>query len=192
MVDRSIKRAFGLVVKSFGAAAVCGIDPSSAFRLNRVMGDRPLPDAFAAYSYRADPAVPAFPDDRPIFIFDGECALCSGFLRFLLKHDTHKCFRLLAAQSALGAALYAHCGKKPGDFETHMLIENGIASFKSDAAIRVFAIIGLPWSLIAVTRIAPRALRDGLYDRVARNRIAWFGARACYAPSPSDAERFLA
>jgi hypothetical protein len=29
-----------------------------------------------AHSYRRDPAVPAFPDDRPIIIFDGYCALC--------------------------------------------------------------------------------------------------------------------
>ena len=32
-----------------------------------------------AYSYRHDPAVPKFSDDRPIIIFDGYCALCSGW-----------------------------------------------------------------------------------------------------------------
>jgi hypothetical protein len=32
----------------------------------------------APYSYRCDSAVPSFPDDRPIIIFDGYCALCSG------------------------------------------------------------------------------------------------------------------
>jgi hypothetical protein len=30
------------------------------------------------YSYRRDPAIPHFPDDRPIIIFDGYCALRSG------------------------------------------------------------------------------------------------------------------
>jgi hypothetical protein len=28
-----------------------------------------------AYSYRADAAVPAFPDDKPIIVFDGKCVL---------------------------------------------------------------------------------------------------------------------
>jgi predicted DCC family thiol-disulfide oxidoreductase YuxK len=27
------------------------------------------------YSYRSDPRVPPFPDDRPIFIFDAQCVL---------------------------------------------------------------------------------------------------------------------
>ena len=40
-----------------------------------------------AYSYRADKAVPAFPDDRPLIVFDGVCALCSGFVRFVLRQD---------------------------------------------------------------------------------------------------------
>ena len=33
-----------------------------------------------AYSYRNDPAVPAFPDERPIVIFDGNCVLCYAFV----------------------------------------------------------------------------------------------------------------
>jgi hypothetical protein len=33
------------------------------------------------FSYRSDPAVPKFPDDRPIIIFDGYCALCSGWAK---------------------------------------------------------------------------------------------------------------
>jgi predicted DCC family thiol-disulfide oxidoreductase YuxK len=51
----------------------------------------PLADSttHAAYSYRSDPAVPNFPDDRPIIIFDGYCALCSGWAQFVLRHDRH-------------------------------------------------------------------------------------------------------
>ena len=34
------------------------------------------------YSYRDDPAVPAFPDDKPVIVFDGYCAMCSGSAQF--------------------------------------------------------------------------------------------------------------
>ena len=38
----------------------------------------------------------------------------------------------------------------------------------------------------------PRALRDWLYDRVARNRYAWFGRdEACLIPTPELAARLL-
>ena len=52
-----------------------------------------------AYSYRNDPAVPAFPDDRPIVIFDGNCVLCSAFAQFILRTDRRRRFRLMAAQT---------------------------------------------------------------------------------------------
>ena len=51
------------------------------------------------YSYRQDPAVPAFPDDKPVFIFDGICVLCSGGAAWLMRHDRKRIFRLSPAQS---------------------------------------------------------------------------------------------
>lgn len=68
------------------------------------------PQPRPAYSYRSDSEVPPLPDDRPILIFDGVSVLCSGFARFLLRHDERRQFRLLAAQTPLGTALYCHLG----------------------------------------------------------------------------------
>lgn len=39
------------------------------------------------YSYKNDPAVPPFPDEHPIFVFDAECVFCSGWVQFALKHE---------------------------------------------------------------------------------------------------------
>ena len=74
--------------------------------------------ARAAFSYRNDPAVPPFPDDHPIIVFDGHCVLCSGWVSFILRHDRHAIYRLLPAQAALGQALYVHYGLDPKNFET--------------------------------------------------------------------------
>ena len=145
-----------------------------------------------AYSYRADPAVPTFPDDKPIIIFDGQCVLCSRWARFVMRHDAAKQFRLLAAQTPLGAALYEHYGLDPVEYETNVLLEDGRAFLKSESTIRMFERLGLPWSMMKVFRVVPRALRDKLYNLVARNRLNWFGSRkTCFVPEPSDAERFL-
>jgi predicted DCC family thiol-disulfide oxidoreductase YuxK len=144
-----------------------------------------------AYSYRRDAAVPAFPDDKAIVIFDGVCVMCSGFAQLILRRDRQRAFRLLTAQSPLGAALYRHYGLDPVHYETNILIEDGRAWFKSEASIRILARLGFPWSLAVVGRVLPLRVRDWLYDIVARNRLAWFGTRACYVPSSSDADRFL-
>jgi predicted DCC family thiol-disulfide oxidoreductase YuxK len=145
------------------------------------------------HSYRLDPAVPHFADDKPVIIFDGLCALCSGSAAFVLRHDAPGAFRLLAAQSPLGQALYRHYGLDPNDYETMILITNGVAWFKSEAAIRIAQGLGFPWSLAAALRLVPRTWRDAVYMWVARNRIRWFGARAsCYRPDQKFAGRFLA
>jgi predicted DCC family thiol-disulfide oxidoreductase YuxK len=144
------------------------------------------------YSYRDDASVPSFADDKPLIIFDGECVLCSGSAQFVLRHDVAGAFRLLAAQSPLGDALYRHYGLDPADYETMILIENGVAYVKSEAALRIARGLGLPWSLAAIFRIVPRSLRDALYMLVARNRFRWFGRReVCFRPQPQYADRFL-
>jgi len=144
------------------------------------------------FSYRGDPNVPKFPDDRPIIIFDGHCALCSGWARFVLRHDTKGLYRLLPAQSRLGRALYIHYGLNPEDYETNILVADGVAWFKSEGSIRMAEGLGLPWSLAAAFRILPEPLRDRLYEFVARNRLRFFGRReACYMLERGYEDRFL-
>lgn len=146
----------------------------------------------ALYAWRADPAVPRFPDDRPVIVFDGHCVLCSRWARFVLRHDRRGRYRLLAAQSPLGRALYVHLGLDPDDFETNLLLADGRVWVKAEGSIRMAEGLGLPWSLAGALRIVPRRLLDRLYDRVARNRFRWFGRRdTCYAPDPRWADRFL-
>ena len=147
----------------------------------------------APYDYRADPAVPRFADDRPVIVFDGKCVLCSSFAQFILRKDHDARFRLLAAQSELGSALYQHFGLDPVRYETYVLLQEGKAYFRSEASIRVLDGLGWAWSLFAtLARLVPASLRDALYDVIARNRLRWFGTREqCYLPGPSQADRFL-
>jgi predicted DCC family thiol-disulfide oxidoreductase YuxK len=88
------------------------------------------------FSYRADPLVPAFPDDKPIFFFDGVCGLCTGFAEFILRHDRRGVFRIATVQSPLGQALLAHYGLPTDDFTTNLLLADGRPRLKSDALHR--------------------------------------------------------
>jgi predicted DCC family thiol-disulfide oxidoreductase YuxK len=74
-----------------------------------------------------------------------------------------------------------------------ILLEAGEPSFKSEASLRIAQGLDFPWSLLALFRIVPRALRDRLYDVLARNRLRIFGRRErCYVSDPRYADRFLA
>ena len=145
------------------------------------------------YSYRADPAVPAFADDRPVIVFDGHCALCSGWARFVLRNDRRGRYRLLPAQTPLGTAVYRHYGLDPVDYETNLLLQDGRLFVKSEGTIRMFEGLGLPWSLAAAFRILPLPWRDALYSVAARNRLKWFGRReVCFLGEAGWQDRFLA
>ncbi len=145
-----------------------------------------------AFSYRDDPSVPDFSDDRPIIIFDGYCVLCSGFARFVTRHDRRAVLRLMAVQTPLGRALFRHFDLDPINFETNVLLENGRAWFKSAGTVRMFEHLGLPWSTAKVLRVVPPSVLDRLYDVVARNRLRWFGTQSeCFLADPAHHDRFL-
>jgi predicted DCC family thiol-disulfide oxidoreductase YuxK len=149
---------------------------------------RPVP-----YSYRSDPGVPPFPDDRPIFIFDAYCVLCSRWVELILRYDRAGQYRLLSAQSALGRALYVHNGLDPENYETNILLIDGVALIKAEGSIRLAVGLGFPWSLVGILRVLPQRLADVLYEGVARNRFRMFGRRnTCYLPRTVDRDRFIA
>jgi predicted DCC family thiol-disulfide oxidoreductase YuxK len=146
-----------------------------------------------AYSYRHDPKVSPFPDDRPIILFDGICAMCSAWAAFVLRHDKRARYRLLRAQSQLGQELYVHYGLDPNDYETNILIEDGVAWFRSEGSIRMGQGLGLPWSLVRVLRLLPLRVRDAVYNWVAKRRLSLFGQLdQCYVPPPDYKDRLIA
>ena len=144
------------------------------------------------WSWRDDPSVPAFADQHPLIVFDGECVLCSANARFVLAHDRTRRFRLTTAQGPLGQALYRHLRLPTDDYETMLLIEDGRMFADSDAVIGVWRGLGWPWRAAAAAAIVPRWVRDPLYRLVARNRFRLFGRRdLCWTPTPEIADRIL-
>jgi predicted DCC family thiol-disulfide oxidoreductase YuxK len=159
---------------------------SSPFKAKSAVIERP------PYSYRNDPTVASFPDDKPIIVFDGYCAVCSRWARFVMRHDPSAKFRLLAAQTPLGHALYVHYGLDPKNYETNILIADGIAWFKAEGTIRMFESLGRPWSVVALTRYLPHTIRTRSYEALARNRFRFGRRDVCFVPTPDMAARFLA
>jgi predicted DCC family thiol-disulfide oxidoreductase YuxK len=118
-----------------------------------------------------------------LVVFDGYCNVCSGWARFLKRHRVEPPFRLIPMQSPEGRALFGRHKINPDDPLTFLVIDRGKAYVQSDATIHLLAEAGGAWRIIRLARFAPRALRDGLYLLVARNRYQWFGRReTCFLP----------
>lgn len=141
---------------------------------------------------RLSAAAPTLPTASPLIVFDDVCVLCSGFVQWVIRRDPQGLFRFTAAQGRLGQALYRDLGLDPVQFETNLLVVDGVAYGKCAAVIEVAVRLGGVWRAAALLRLMPAALGDWVYDRIARNRYALFGRRAtCWMPSPDIVNRVI-
>jgi predicted DCC family thiol-disulfide oxidoreductase YuxK len=131
-----------------------------------------------------------WPDDD-VILYDGVCVFCSRWVRFVAARDRARRFRFTAIQSAYGTRLARAFGIDPQDPDTNAVIHGGVAYFKSDAALTVLA--HLPgWSRVRVLFAVPKALRDAVYNVVARNRYRIFGKyEACFVPDAGIRDRVM-
>ncbi len=128
-----------------------------------------------------------------IVLFDGVCNLCADSVVFIVKRDRQRNYKFAWAQSEIGKELLRRCGL-PADFlDTVVYIEEGIPYYKSTAALKIAAGLSGPWPALAfIGRMAPKVLRDWVYDRIAANRYKWFGKTdVCMVPNDDLISRFL-
>jgi predicted DCC family thiol-disulfide oxidoreductase YuxK len=146
----------------------------------------------APYAYRNDPAVPPFDDSKPLVVFDGDCVLCSRSMRFLVRIDRARLFRVTPAQGEVGAALYRHLGLPTESHDTYLVLLDGRLHSRSDAITAMAGRLPWPWRAGKALRLLPRPLRDGAYSLLAKNRYRIFGRReACGLSVPELRERLL-
>jgi len=152
----------------------------------------PRVEARDPYSYRRDPAVPAFDDSRPLALMDGECVLCTAGARLIVRYDPTGQLRIGRTQSPIGRALLHHYGLDPEDPESWLYLADGRAYTSLDAMVRVGGRLGGPGRLLWPLGLLPRAVQDWLYRRIARNRYWLFGRTdICRVPDPALRARLL-
>lgn len=129
--------------------------------------------------------------EQDLILFDGDCVLCSRWARFVHRRDKAMRFKFVAIQSQYGRALAERFGIDAASPETNVVVVDGRAYFKSDAALAILR--ALPgWKWTAMARLAPRAFRNALYDIIASNRYAWFGRQEqCWASDAALKARII-
>ena len=131
-----------------------------------------------------------------LVLYDGVCGLCNRASQFILAHDRRGVFDFASLQSATGRAWMQRFGRDPATLDTFCVVTNYRSSpailDKSAAALAVTRALGAPWSWFTLFTIVPAALRNVIYDLVARNRYQWFGRYdTCRIPTPAERARFI-
>jgi predicted DCC family thiol-disulfide oxidoreductase YuxK len=117
-----------------------------------------------------------------IVLFDGDCAYCNGWVKWITKRDSKKVFEFLPLGSDQGKQLRAQ-HELPAWIDSVILVDKGVAYTRSSAAWRILS--RLPgWGFASLLlRIVPRPLRDLGYDLVTRNRHRLGMKDECELPS---------
>ena len=127
-----------------------------------------------------------------IVLYDGTCLFCHASMRFIAERDKAGYFRFGAAQDPRARPLLDGHGLSDITASTIVLIEHDQVYLRSTAALRIAHRLGLPWSLMAVFLIVPRALRDLVYDVVSNLRYRIAGTTdSCEIPSDAIRQRLI-
>jgi predicted DCC family thiol-disulfide oxidoreductase YuxK len=129
--------------------------------------------------------------NQAIVYYDGLCALCDGFVRFVLQRDRRGRFIFAPLQGRTARDRIA--GRLSLETMPTVVLEtdDGIR-LRSDAALAILAGLGGLWKLTGLLRLVPRMLADAAYDLIARHRYRWFGRReTCRIPAAGEQHRFL-
>jgi predicted DCC family thiol-disulfide oxidoreductase YuxK len=136
---------------------------------------------------------------QPVLLYDGECGLCNGIVRFLIREDRRGRMKFAPLQSAPAQAYLRARGLATENFDSLVFVPDwsdpGAAAprLRTDGALGATDEIGGLWRVVSGARGLPRWLRDGAYKLIARSRYRLFGEyRPTPLPEESWAERFLA
>ena len=134
--------------------------------------------------------------EPPILLYDGACGFCQASVQWVLRRDRRRTLRFAPLQGAVGSAIRArHPELATADSVVWVEDPGGPAervAIKSAAEAEALRYLGGGWGLLRMAGIAPRALRDAVYDLVARHRHRLpLGAEACLLPGPEERARFL-
>ena len=130
---------------------------------------------------------------HPIILYDGVCNLCQSSVQFVIARDSARRFRFASLQSERGRQLLeTHGLDQYADLSAVIVLQDGQAHVRSDAAIAIARQLDPPWPLFAHLALVPRRVRDAIYDFIGTRRYRWFGRKEqCWVPSSDLTDRFV-
>ena len=139
--------------------------------------------------------IPARPFQRgDVLYYDGGCAMCHGFVRFLLAEERTGTLRYAPLQGAHFRERVPEATRGTLPDSLVLRTEDGTIHLRSDAVIRVMERLGGLWTAAGwLLRLVPRPLRDVAYDVIGALRYRIFGRApdACPLMTPQLRARMV-
>ena len=130
--------------------------------------------------------------DNNVVFFDSECVLCGNLIKLLLRIDKKDKIRFASLQSDYSRSILPSEFVEQSNYKSVAFLQDGELYFYSSAVIRLFSVIGFPWSILKLGYLLHEKWRDALYMKVSNNRYSWFGkSETCLFPDEQLRSKFV-
>ena len=129
--------------------------------------------------------------NTPVILYDGKCSLCNSGIKFVIARDQKKRFKFSMLHSNPSKKLLQEFGESYNKADSIILIDNQKAYLKSAAILRIVKHLGRLYPLLYLFIIIPPAIRNFVYDVIAKNRYKWFGKNDACGVNTQDEDRFF-
>lgn len=122
-----------------------------------------------------------------VLIYDGECTMCNGFIRFVVNASDNPGLRITDFHSSW---TQQNVERDPA-IDSMIFLHDGKEFIYSDAVIELLAVANKRFRPLRLLKLIPRFFRDSVYQVVARNRRKLFAGTECPLPTPKAKKLFL-
>jgi len=127
-----------------------------------------------------------------IVFYDGNCPMCNSWVKRIIRWDDGKIFKFAALEGDTARELLTPLLTDYLKEDTIIYYDDGQIYLRSNAALKIFNALGIPYKFGSVFSVVPAFLRDGVYRWVANRRYK-YGKRydSCPVPPVEWRDRFL-
>ncbi|MBJ7458526.1 MAG: DUF393 domain-containing protein, partial [Thermoleophilaceae bacterium] len=128
-----------------------------------------------------------------VMLYDGKCVFCNGATTFALDHEQDPLLKFAPLQSEPGQLLLAHFGLPTNVFKTFVIVEDGKAYTRFQAAVQLGYLIGGRWATLAkvLDTVVPDFIGNPIYSLLWPMRKIFGSKDQCIVPSPEQRLRQL-
>ncbi len=110
-----------------------------------------------------------------VIYIDEVCRLCHWSVRIVINHSKKGKFSISSFRSNFAQEALSKVSESQIKYDSLLYQSGQLVFSRSDAILHILKDMGGKWKILYVFIVIPKAIRDRVYEMVARNRYSWFG-----------------
>lgn len=116
----------------------------------------------------------SYSKNKALILYDGECRLCNGSIRFIKERNHKDSFTYLPIKSDEANIILDNYEDDFRNIDSVLLFFNNKIMTHSSAVLTIARYLSGLWPLLYGLILVPKFIRDPIYKLIAKKRHKWF------------------